>query len=107
MNQEREALILARDAVEQAESNSPEADRLLKIYASRLDDLLQRQPGLARSALEKAVGLGPSLSPVRSRRRLKQTPECRNRSRPRREACCWAFRSRIPLTAGRTKARRV
>jgi len=57
MNPELEALILARDAVEQAESNSPEADRLLKIYASRLDDLLQRQPGLARSALEKAVGL--------------------------------------------------
>ena len=57
MISELEALILARDAVEQAESNSPEADRLLKIYASRLDDLLQRQPGLGRSALEKAVGL--------------------------------------------------
>ena len=35
MNPELEALILARDAVEQAESDSPEADRLLKIYVSR------------------------------------------------------------------------
>jgi len=57
MNPELEALILARDAVEQAESNGPEADRLLKIYASRLDDVLQRRPGLSRGALEKAVGL--------------------------------------------------
>ena len=57
MNPELEALILARDAVEQAESNSPEADRLLKIYSARLDGLLQRRPGLARSVLERAVGL--------------------------------------------------
>ena len=35
MNPELEALILARDAFEQAESDSPEADRLLKIYVSR------------------------------------------------------------------------
>src|SRR5437016_5531953 len=42
MNQELEALILARDAVEQAESDSPEADRLLKIYSSRLDGFLER-----------------------------------------------------------------
>ena len=57
MNPELEALILARDAAEQAESDSPEADRLLRIYTACLDDLLQRRPGLARGALEKAVGL--------------------------------------------------
>jgi hypothetical protein len=28
-------------------------------------------------------------------------PRCRNRVRPRREACCWALRSRIPPAASR------
>lgn len=54
MNPELEALVVALEAVLQAQ-NGGEAKRLEAIYQSRLDDVLARRPGLPREKLIRAV----------------------------------------------------
>jgi hypothetical protein len=54
MDRELEELILAYEAVREARSAIAHR-RFLTRYESRLDDALQRRPGLSRDSLQKAI----------------------------------------------------
>ena len=53
MNRELEAILKAYDAAKQA--SQAEEKRLLTIYETKLDEVLQRHPHLSREALEGAI----------------------------------------------------
>jgi hypothetical protein len=53
MNAELEAILKAFDAFTQARGE--EAERLWVIYESRLEDVLQKHPGLSKDRLQQAI----------------------------------------------------
>lgn len=53
MNRELEAVLKSYDAFQQAHPS--EAQRLGAIYQSKLDDVLQRNKGISRDALEQMI----------------------------------------------------
>lgn len=53
MNAELEAILKAFDAFMQARGE--EAERLRAIYESRLEDVLQKHPGITKERLEQAI----------------------------------------------------
>ena len=53
MNRELEALILAYEAVSAA--RDMEAEQSLQVFESLLDNVLNRNPGLARDPLRKSI----------------------------------------------------
>jgi len=53
MNQELEALILAYEAF--SASRDAEAEHALQIFEAQLDDVMSRNPGVARDILRKSI----------------------------------------------------
>jgi hypothetical protein len=55
MNAELEAILKSYDAFREARQSGAQADDLYAIYDSRLDDVLQRFPGLSKETLQRLV----------------------------------------------------
>ena len=55
MNAELEAILKSYDAFREARQSGVLADDLYAIYDSRLDDVLQRFPGLSKETLQRLV----------------------------------------------------
>jgi hypothetical protein len=53
MNKELEALILAYEAV--SASRDMEAERALQVFEARLDEVMNRNPGVSRDILRKSI----------------------------------------------------
>ena len=53
MNRELEGLVLAYEAV--SASRGEDAERCLEIFESRLDEVMNRCPGLSRDLLRKSI----------------------------------------------------
>jgi hypothetical protein len=55
MNAELEAILKSYDAFREARRPGAQAEDLYAIYDSRLDDVLQRCPGLSKETLQRLV----------------------------------------------------
>jgi hypothetical protein len=55
MNVELEAILKSYDAFKEARQSGAQAEDLYAIYDSRLDDVLQRFPNLAKETLQRMV----------------------------------------------------